>query len=220
MSGVPCCGNGDGHEHGCLDALAISLSSIPRYKNMDFQLVIKRLKGAGLYSAEDQAMARCGNILPESVIGQLLPADTDEASREALYVIFDVGRQALPEAVTEQTGYIRGANWYGQLLVALSCWFVQHVSHASFSSAQSTVTFTGLYPLCRFQPSVQKVVRIYVGGGKMFPVSGRIGYTLSSVQFVFLSAFSSKGDKPSIASCCFLIVVFRFGQYFADAKVC
>ena len=25
MSGVPCCGNGDGHEHGCLDALAISL---------------------------------------------------------------------------------------------------------------------------------------------------------------------------------------------------
>ena len=25
MSGVPCRGNGDGHEHGCLDALAISL---------------------------------------------------------------------------------------------------------------------------------------------------------------------------------------------------
>ena len=46
-SGVPCCGNGDGHEHGCLDALAISLSSIPKYKHMDFQLVMKRLKEAG-----------------------------------------------------------------------------------------------------------------------------------------------------------------------------
>ena len=95
-SGVPCCGNGDGHEHGCLDALAISLSSIPRYKHMDFQLVIKRLKEAGLYSAKDLAMAGCGNILPESVIGQLLPADANEASRKALNVIFDVGRQALP----------------------------------------------------------------------------------------------------------------------------
>ena len=41
-------------------------------------------------------MAGRGNILPESVIGQLLPADADEASRKALNVIFDVGRQALP----------------------------------------------------------------------------------------------------------------------------
>ena len=42
-------------------------------------------------------MAGCGNILPESVIGQLLPADAnEEASRKALNVIFDVGRQALP----------------------------------------------------------------------------------------------------------------------------
>ena len=41
-------------------------------------------------------MAGRGYILPESVIGQLLPADADEASREALNVIFDVGRQALP----------------------------------------------------------------------------------------------------------------------------
>ena len=65
------------------------------YKHLDFQLVIKRLKEAELYSAEDLAMAGRGNILPESVIGQLLPADADEASREALNVIFDVGRQAL-----------------------------------------------------------------------------------------------------------------------------
>ena len=34
--------------------------------------------------------------LPESVIGQLLPANADEASRKALNVIFNVGRQALP----------------------------------------------------------------------------------------------------------------------------
>ena len=93
MSGAPYCGSGDGHKHGCLDALAISLSSVSMYKHMDFQLVINRLKEAGLHSAED---AGRGNILPESVIGQLLPADADEASREALNVIFDVGRQALP----------------------------------------------------------------------------------------------------------------------------
>ena len=41
-------------------------------------------------------MAGCGNISPESVIGQLLPADADETSKEVLNVIFDVGRQALP----------------------------------------------------------------------------------------------------------------------------
>ena len=38
------------------------------YKHMDFQLVIIRLKEAGLYSAEDLAMAGCGNILSESVM--------------------------------------------------------------------------------------------------------------------------------------------------------
>ena len=48
MSGVPSCGNGDGHEHGCLDALAISLSSVSMCKHLDFQLVILRLKEAGL----------------------------------------------------------------------------------------------------------------------------------------------------------------------------
>ena len=214
MSGISWCGNGDGHEHGCLDALAISLSSVSMYKHLDFQLVTKRLKEAELYSAEDLAMAGRGNILPESVIGQLLPADADEASREALNVIFDVGRQALLGSMRlclrqlQNKQGIRGANWYGQLLSTLSCEFVQHVSHASLSSAESTVTVTGLQrrtslsqcPPCRFQPSVQKVVRICFGGGEMFPVSGRIGYTLSSVQFVFLSA--------------------PFGQYFADAEVC
>ena len=41
-------------------------------------------------------MAGRGNILPESVIGHLLPADADEASRKALNVIFNFGRQALP----------------------------------------------------------------------------------------------------------------------------
>ena len=45
MSDVARCANGDGHEHGCLDALAISLSSVSVYKLLDFQLVIKRLKG-------------------------------------------------------------------------------------------------------------------------------------------------------------------------------
>ena len=96
MSGFLSCENGDGHEHGCLDALAISLSSASEYEHVDFQLVIRKLKLAGLYSAEDLALAGRGNILPESVIGQLLPADADEASRKALYVTFDVGRQALP----------------------------------------------------------------------------------------------------------------------------
>ena len=95
LSGVSRCGNGDGHEHGYLDALAISLSSVSMYKHLDFQLVIKRLKVAGLFSAEDLAMAGRGNILPESVIGQWWTEDADEASREALNVIFDVGRQAL-----------------------------------------------------------------------------------------------------------------------------
>ena len=138
--------------------------------------------------------------------------------RGALNVIFDVGRQAPPGSrrlclrqLREQTGYIRGANWYGQLLVALSCWFVQHVNHASFSSAELTVTFTGLQqgtsllqcPLCRFQPSVQKVVRIYEGGGEMFPVSGRNGYTLSSVQFMFLSTFSSKETNRQLQAAAF-----------------
>ena len=96
MSNAPYCGSGDGHKHGCLDALAISLSSVSLKKHLDFQLVMNRLKEVGLYSTEDLAMAGCGNKLPESVIGQLLPADADEASREALNVIFDVGRQALP----------------------------------------------------------------------------------------------------------------------------
>ena len=96
MSGAPNCGSGNGHKHGCLDALAISLSSVSMYKHLDFQLVMDRLKEAGLYSAENLAMAGCGNILPESVIGHLLPADADGASREALNVIFDVSRQALP----------------------------------------------------------------------------------------------------------------------------
>ena len=74
-------------------------------------------------------MAGCGHILPESVIGQLLPADAnEEASRKALNVIFDVGPASTAgiaasvfEAVTEQTGHIQDANWYGQLLIALSC---------------------------------------------------------------------------------------------------
>ena len=35
MSGVPCCGNGDGHEHGCLDALAITLSSVSTFQHLD-----------------------------------------------------------------------------------------------------------------------------------------------------------------------------------------
>ena len=34
MSRVPCCGNGDEHKHGCLDTLAISLSSVTVCKCM------------------------------------------------------------------------------------------------------------------------------------------------------------------------------------------
>ena len=96
-------------------------------------------------------MAGCGDILPENVIGQLLPADADEASREALNVIFDVGRQALPgsmrlclrqlrnkQGISEvQTGIARSSQLYPVNLF-------QHVSRASFSSAESTVTVTGL----------------------------------------------------------------------------
>ena len=196
--------------------------------------LFRRLKEAGLYSAEDPAMAGRGIILPESVIGQLLPADADEASREALNVIFDVGRQALPgsmrlwlrqlrnkQGISElQTGIASSSLFYP---VDLSNTLATHASSLQNRLSRSLVcskgqVFTNAHPV-DFKPSVQKVVRIYLGGGEMFPVSGRIGCTLSSVQFVFLSAFSSKGDKPSIASCCFPIVVFRFGQYFADAEV-
>ena len=88
MSGVPSFEAGDGHEHGCLDALAITLSSSSEFEHLNFQLVIKQWKEAGLHSAEDLALAGCGDILPESVIGQLLPANADEASRKALNVIF------------------------------------------------------------------------------------------------------------------------------------
>ena len=96
MSGVPNSEAGDGHEHGCLDALAMTLSSSSEFEHLNFQLVIKQLKEAGLHSAEDLALAGCGDILPETVIGQLLPENADESSRKALIVIFNVGRQALP----------------------------------------------------------------------------------------------------------------------------
>ena len=124
-----------------------------------FQLVIKRLKEAGLYSAEDLATAGRGNILPESVIEQLLPADADEASRKALNVIFDVGRQALPGSrrlclrqLRNKQGISEVQTCTASSLVALSCWFVEHVSHASFSSAESTVTFTGMQRGDEFSP--------------------------------------------------------------------
>ena len=82
MSGVPNSEVGDGHEHGCLDALAITLSSSSEFEH--FQLVIKQLKEAGLHSAGDLALAGCGDILPESVIGQLLPANTQTRLQEKL----------------------------------------------------------------------------------------------------------------------------------------
>ena len=96
MSGVPNPEAGDGHEHGCLDALATTLSSSSEFEHLNFQLVIKQLKEAGLHSAEDLALAGCGDTLSETVIGQLLPENADEASRKALIMIFNVGRQALP----------------------------------------------------------------------------------------------------------------------------
>ena len=182
-------------------------------------------------------MAGCGNILPESVIGQLLLADANEASRKTLNVIFDVGRQALPgsrrlclrqlqnkQGISEvQTGMASSSLLYPVDLFNTSAMQASRLQN----SAKSTVTVTGVQqgtsllqcPLCRFQPSVQKVVRIYVGSGEMFPVSGGIAYTMSSVQFVFLRAFPGEGNKPSIASCGFPIVVFQFKQYFADAEM-
>ena len=36
MLGVPWCENGDGHEHGCLDAVAISLSSVSIFSTSGF----------------------------------------------------------------------------------------------------------------------------------------------------------------------------------------
>ena len=70
MSGVPNSEAGDGHEHGCLDALAMTFSS-SEYEHLNVQLVITQLEEAGLHSAEDLALAGRGNILPESAIGQL-----------------------------------------------------------------------------------------------------------------------------------------------------
>ena len=73
---------GDGHEHGCLDALAMTLSSSSEFEHLNFQPVNKQLKEAGLHSAEDLALAGCGDFLPETVIGQLLPENADESSRK------------------------------------------------------------------------------------------------------------------------------------------
>ena len=154
-------------------------------------------------------------ILPESVIGQLLPADANEASRKALNVIFDVGQQALPgssrlclrqlrnkQGTSEvQTGMASSSFLH---LVDLSNTLATQASRLQNRLSRSLVCSKG--QVFSNAHSVE-VVRIYVGGGEMFPVSGRIGYTMSSVQFVFLSAFSSKRDKPSIASCCFPTVV-------------
>ena len=98
MSGVPNPEASDGHEHGCLDALAMTFFSSSEFEHLNFQLVIKQFKEAGLHSAEDLALAGCGDILPETVIGQLLPENADESSRKALIMIFNVGRQALPDS--------------------------------------------------------------------------------------------------------------------------
>ena len=173
MSGVLSCGNGDGHEHGCLDALAIFLSSASEYENLDFQLVIKQLKEAGLYSAEDLALAGRGNILPESVIGQLLPADADEASRKALYVMFYVCRHALPgsrrlclrqlrneQSIPEvQTCAASSSLLYP---VGLSNTFATQASRLQNRLSRSLVCSGRRVfhqsPSCGFQPSVQKVV--------------------------------------------------------------
>ena len=99
MSGVPSSEAGDGHEHGCLDALAMTLSSSSEFEHLNFQLVILHLKEAGLHSAEYLALAGCGDTLPQTVIGQLLPENADESSRKALIVMFNGGRQALPGSI-------------------------------------------------------------------------------------------------------------------------
>ena len=52
MSGVPNSEAGDGHEHGCLEALAMTLSSSSEFEHLNFQLFIEQLKEAGLHSAE------------------------------------------------------------------------------------------------------------------------------------------------------------------------
>ena len=43
MSGVPCRGNGDGHEHGCSDALTISLPSACRFLPCTAKTTVDRL---------------------------------------------------------------------------------------------------------------------------------------------------------------------------------
>ena len=43
MSGVPCRGNGDGHEHGCSDALSISLPSACRFLPCTAKTTVDRL---------------------------------------------------------------------------------------------------------------------------------------------------------------------------------
>ena len=61
MSGVPSSEAGDGHEHGCLDALAIAFGSSSEDEHLNFQLFIKQLREAGLHSAEDLALAGRGD---------------------------------------------------------------------------------------------------------------------------------------------------------------
>ena len=173
MSGVPSSEAGDGHEHGCLDALAMTLSSSSEFEHLNFQLVIKHLKEAGLHSAEDLALAGCGGTLPETVIGQLLPVNADESSRKALNVIVNVGRQALPCSTRLCLRQLRNEQGKPEVQTCtanspLLCpfGFIQHVGQASFSCAGSIVSCgckqreTGFHHSSSFgfQLSVQKVV--------------------------------------------------------------
>ena len=217
MSGVP-------------DALAISLSSIPRYKHMDFQLVITRLKEAGLCSPEDLAMAGCGNILPECVIGPLLSADANDASRKALIVIFDVGRQALPGSRRLCLRQLRNEQGFSEVQTGMASSSLLYPVDLSNTLAMQA---------SRLQNRLSR--SLVCSKGQVFSNAHTVDFSLQSkrsseitwavercflfleelgTQCLLLSAFPSEGNRPSIAGCGFPIVVLQFKQCFADAEMC
>ena len=185
---------------------------------LDFQLVIKRLKEAGLYSAEDLAMAGRGNILPESVIGQLLPADADEASRKALNVIFDVGRQALPgsmrlclrqlrnkQGISEvQTGMASSSLLYP---VNLSNTLATQASRLQNRLSRSLVCSKGQVfsqcPLCRFQPSVKRLSEFTWAVERCFLFLEELGAHCPRYKLCFSAPFPARETNRQLPAAAF-----------------
>ena len=205
------------------------------FQHPDFQLLIKRLKEAELHSAEDLAMAGRGNILPEIVIGQLLPADADEASREALNVIFDVGRQALPgsmrlclrqlrnkKGISEvQTGMASSSLLYP---VNLSNTLATQASRLQNRLSRSLVcskrqVFPNAHPV-DFSLQSKRLSEFTWAVERCFLFLEELDAHCPRYDLCFSVPFSSKGDKPSITSGGLPVVVFWFRQCFANAEMC